>query len=291
MDSTSHRSWNVLNWNIRGLNADDKQTAIRNKIEESDCSIFCIQETKMSNIDMTMFKKMAPKCFNQFAFVPSCGASRGILMGWNASIFTGQVLSSSNFQITLGFTSMHNANQWNLTTVYGPCQGQEKQNFIDWLYNLQIADDQDWMIVGDFNMYRSTENRNREGGNMTDVFTFNEIISSVGMQEIPLKGKNYTWSNMQEDPLLEQIDWCFTSTHWISAFPNTLMLPLSRPTSEHTPYRIQIGTSIPKAQIFCFENHWIQQPGLSKLVQQVSNINQRANNIASRIAAKFKLLR
>jgi hypothetical protein len=44
------------------------------------------------------------------------------------------------------------------------------------------------MIVGDFNMYRSTENRNREGGNMTDVFTFNEIIRSVGLQEIPLKG-------------------------------------------------------------------------------------------------------
>jgi exonuclease III len=234
MDSTSHRSWNVLNWNIRGLNADDKQTAIRNKIEESDCSIFYIQETKMSNIDMTMFKKMAPKRFKQFTFVPSCGASGGILIGWNASIFTGQVLSSSNFQITLGFTSMHNANQWNLTTVYGPCQGQEKQNFIDWLYNLQIAYDQDWMIVGDFNMYRSTENRNREGGNMTDVFTFNEIISSVGLQEIPLKGKNYTWSNMQEDPLLEQIDWCFTSTHWISAFTNTLMFPLSRQTSDHT---------------------------------------------------------
>jgi hypothetical protein len=147
------------------------------------------------------------------------------------------------------------------------------------------------MIVGDFNMYRSTENRNMEGGNMTYVFTFNEIISSIGLQEIPLKGKNYTWSNMQEDPLLEQIDWCFTSTHWISAFLNTLMLPLSRPTSDHTPCRIQIGTSIPKAQIFRFENHWIQQPGFSELVQQVWNINQRANNIASRIAAKFKLLR
>jgi hypothetical protein len=59
---------------------------------------------------MTMFKKMAPKRFNQFTFAPSCGASGGILMGWNASIFTGQVLSSSNFQITLGFTSMHNSN-------------------------------------------------------------------------------------------------------------------------------------------------------------------------------------
>jgi hypothetical protein len=39
MDHNNRRTWNILNWNIRGLNAEDKQNAIRNKIEESDCSI------------------------------------------------------------------------------------------------------------------------------------------------------------------------------------------------------------------------------------------------------------
>jgi hypothetical protein len=27
--------------------------------------------------------------------------------------------------------------------------------------------------------------------------------------ELPLKGRAYTWSNMQENPLLEQLDWFF----------------------------------------------------------------------------------
>ncbi len=40
------RNWNVLRWNVRGLNSDDKWLAIRNKIEESGCVVFCLQEQK-----------------------------------------------------------------------------------------------------------------------------------------------------------------------------------------------------------------------------------------------------
>jgi hypothetical protein len=65
------------------------------------------------------------------------------------------------------------------------------------------------MIIGDFNFYRSLEDRNRDGANMQDIMVFNEMISNLGLQEIPLKDRNFTWSNMQQDPLLEQLDWCF----------------------------------------------------------------------------------
>lgn len=116
-------------------------------------------------------------------------------------------------------------------------------------------------------------------------------VSNLGLQEILLKGRNYTWSNMQEDPLLEQLDWCFTSTNWISQYPNTLLLPLSRPTSDHTPCMAKIGTRIPKAQVFRFENYWVDQPGFLELVQHVWNSEVNGTNSATILAAKFKLLR
>jgi hypothetical protein len=147
------------------------------------------------------------------------------------------------------------------------------------------------MILGDFNFYKSMENRNRGGANLQDIMTFNQIISNLGLQEILLKGKNYTLSNMQEQPLLEQLDWCFTSANWILDYPNTLMFPLARTTSDHTPCVVQIRTSIPKAQIFRFENFWVDQPGFTEVVQMVWNSKVRANNSASRVSAKFKLLR
>ena len=66
-----NRSWNILNWNIRGVNSEDKCNAIKKKIDETDCAIFCIQETKREHFDHSFIKKLAPKRFNQFAFFPS----------------------------------------------------------------------------------------------------------------------------------------------------------------------------------------------------------------------------
>jgi hypothetical protein len=96
---------------------------------------------------------------------------------------------------------------------------------------------------------------------------------------------------MQQDPLLEQLDWCFTSTNWISDYPSSLMSPLAKSTSNHVPCVVQIGISIPKAQVFRFENYWIDQPGFLEVVHSVWNSEVLATDTASKIAAKFKLLR
>jgi hypothetical protein len=61
-----------------------------------------------------------------------------------------------------------------------------------WLNGLNVDDDCNWMFVGDFNFYISLEDRNREGGNMQDIMVFKEMISNLGLQEIPLKGRNFT---------------------------------------------------------------------------------------------------
>jgi hypothetical protein len=49
----------------------------------------------------------------------------------------------------------------------------------------------------------NSDNRNKPGGDVHDMFLFNEIIGHLGLLEIPLKGRRFTWSNMQSTPLLE----------------------------------------------------------------------------------------
>jgi hypothetical protein len=75
------------------------------------CAIFCLQETKRQHFDHSSVRKLAPKRFNKYAFVPSEGTSGGILVGWNNSVFDGKVLYSSKFSITIQFTATHNAGQ------------------------------------------------------------------------------------------------------------------------------------------------------------------------------------
>jgi hypothetical protein len=60
-------------------------------------------------------------------------------------------MDTQRFGLVVNFTSTHNSASWTLVSVYGPCQGIETDNFVTWLYNLQIPPDHNWLILGDFN--------------------------------------------------------------------------------------------------------------------------------------------
>lgn len=85
------------------------------------------------------------------------------MIGWISSIFSGEVLQINKFSVTVKFSSVHNSQTWNLTTVYGPCHGPKRDDFVQWLNNLQIEDDDNWMILGDF-FYRALSDRNKDAG-------------------------------------------------------------------------------------------------------------------------------
>ncbi|KAJ1257303.1 hypothetical protein BS78_K109800 [Paspalum vaginatum] len=102
------KNWNVLSWNIRGINHRNKWDALRQKIEESACAIVCIQGNKRESFDMRYIRQFAPNRFDAFDFIPSVGSSGGILMIWNTTIFKGAVTEKLPFVITVNLTSMHN---------------------------------------------------------------------------------------------------------------------------------------------------------------------------------------
>jgi hypothetical protein len=88
MDSSTMRllDWKVLDWNVRGLNDKDKRLLVYNKIEESQCAIICLQETKRQDFDHSFIRSFCPKRFDRFVFSPSDGASGGLIVLWNSSV-------------------------------------------------------------------------------------------------------------------------------------------------------------------------------------------------------------
>jgi hypothetical protein len=75
----------------------NKCLAVRQKIDESCCSIFSIQETKLESVTLILLNKIAPEQFNKFAFIPSRGASGGILVAWMDSLFQGSICEINPF--------------------------------------------------------------------------------------------------------------------------------------------------------------------------------------------------
>ena len=214
--SNSCRNQNVLCWNVRGLNSEARQRVVKQKIEESHYAIACLQETKCTSFDSKTIKGFCPKRFDCFACSPSMGASGGILVVWNSSVFVGTLIEVQQFAVVVEFVSRQNNDKWTLVVIHGPCQREARDNFVTWLYNLCIPVEENQLLLGDFNFIWSRDNRNLPGGDLNDMFIFNEIIVHLGLLELPIKGRAYTWSNMQDTPLLEKLDWFFTSVDWIS---------------------------------------------------------------------------
>ena len=182
-----------------------------------------------------------------FEFVPSVGNSGGLITVWMSSVFTGVPICFESFALGVRLTSTQSNDSWTLVNIYGPCVDPNRMIFTTWLFDLDIPNSEDWLILGDFNFIRAPDNRNRGGGDANDMLLFNEFIRRQSLVELPIKGRSFTWSNMQSDPLLEQLDWHFTSVNWAAKYPNTVVMPLGKPTSDHVPCYVSIQSKIPKS--------------------------------------------
>jgi hypothetical protein len=59
-----------------------------------------------------------------------------------------------------------------------------------------MPDNTDWIVMGDFNFIRKPSDRNKPGGDVNEMLLFHVAISNLGLVELPLKGRNFTWSNI-----------------------------------------------------------------------------------------------
>lgn len=59
-----------------------------------------------------------------------------------------------------------------LTNVYGPCTTEGKTQFIEWFREIELADDIDWLVLGDFNLIRYPHNRNKLVGEINLMNAF-----------------------------------------------------------------------------------------------------------------------
>ena len=93
-----------------------------------------------------------------------------------------------SFALGISFLSTQSNESWKLVNVYGPCTGQKCLDFSSWLFDLHIPDDENWLILGDFNFIRSPSNRHKLGVDANDMLVFNEIIRAQSLMELPVKG-------------------------------------------------------------------------------------------------------
>lgn len=125
------RKWNLLCWNIRGINSDKKWNAIRDRAVENNYDVICVQETKRSVFDRSFIHQFCPSCFDKFEYLPSNGASGGTIIVWKSFVLSGTLIFQNLYASSVLFSSIHNNASWVLTNIYAPSIPQGKRDFID----------------------------------------------------------------------------------------------------------------------------------------------------------------
>ena len=70
---------------------------------------------------------------------------------WNGALFNGEMIFKNKYPISVQFTCNTTKHSWILTNIYGPCNPEEKMEFIDWFSSIQMPNETEWKIMGDFN--------------------------------------------------------------------------------------------------------------------------------------------
>ncbi len=119
----------VLSWNVRGLNDLGKRGLVKSVIASYKGSVVCIQETKLHLILRSFLRSFAGPRFDKCHFIRSDGASDGIVTCSNSRDFICLEVVVRIFSLTLRLKHFSTGLTFYITNVYGPPTWEEKEDF------------------------------------------------------------------------------------------------------------------------------------------------------------------
>jgi exonuclease III len=110
--------------------------------------------------------------------------------------------------------------------------------------------------TGDFNLICSEGDKNNQNLDMPMMGRFRRWINGMSLKEIPLHGRQFTWSNSQANPTLVRLDRVFCSVDWEDLFPDCLLN--STQDSDHCPLILGLHDVKRGKRRFHFEAFWMR---------------------------------
>ncbi|CAL5070105.1 unnamed protein product [Urochloa decumbens] len=265
MDAQNH---NILVWNARGLNARCRRDNLREVVSSSNASIVCIQETKLSVISPFLVNEMLGSRFSSFAYLPSNGASGGILVACRGPEMSCSQLHIGSYSVSVLIDVVQPQAHWCLTSVYGPQSDEDKVLFLNELRSIQIQAGTPWMIAGDFNLLLDAADKNNLNINRRNMGRFRRFVDDMELKDVHLHGRFYTWSNGWARPTMEKLDRVLMNIEWELLHPFCLLQALSSDMSDHCPLHLATNAASRPKRRFHFENYWIKIPGYLAAVER-----------------------
>ena len=181
LNSGSNRSLSVLSWNVRGLGDPDKCNVVRDAISSANPTVMCVQESKLHSIDQFKIKTfLPPQLACSYKYIPAVGSRGGIVTAWSQSYWSCSDFTLKNHSLTTLLVSTLFDHSLTVTNVYGPSDHRHSSDFLRELHDLSSNINGPWVIIGDFNLIRSGDEKNNVNVNIPLMNTFNDTINPWG---------------------------------------------------------------------------------------------------------------
>jgi hypothetical protein len=208
-----------LFWNIRGMGLPGRIPALVSKIRSNHVDFVGVMETKKTTFTSGFLRSLTGNIPFEWHFLPAIGSAGGILVGANSELFSVTVGDIQKYSVSAFLQDRKIGFNWRLVVVYGSPYEEGKQDFLEELHKVMLSWQGPTLFGGDFNLVRSSRDKNNGNINHKWADAFKGWINCWGIIEINSSNKMYTWTNNQDTPVLAKLDRIIATTDWEANFP------------------------------------------------------------------------
>ncbi|KAJ0433652.1 putative RNA-directed DNA polymerase [Helianthus annuus] len=254
---------NFLTLNVRGLGVQAKQGWFRGMRLEQHIGCVLFQETLCSNVVSKDLEGFWGRGGFDFGFVEPTGRSGGLVTMWDTNVFDLQVTDRNrNYVLCSGFIK-GSGEVINILNVYAPQADVGKRQLWRNVTNVIKARSGLWVVGGDFNSVRDENERRNSNFNLTAAKDFNDFIEEVGLQELMLRGRKFTFSVGNKLSRIDRFLVCWEFfCKWSDA--EYRVLPKGRP--DHCPVVLKTFSGNFGPKPFRFFNSWLARDGFEDVI-------------------------
>jgi len=224
---------NIMSLNIRGINDSHKVAWLKN-LKREHCLNFCaIQESRCSSLPDGI-ADWWDSSEVRMEHVDAVGRSGGLISFSDCNYFKATTIIKSRHYLVTAGAWIGVRGETIVVNVYAPQSAADKKILWTNLTNLMNSRHGNWVIFGDFNGVRRSDERLNSTFCPRIAYDFNKFISEAGLIDLNMAGRRFTFF-CEFGCKLSKLDRFLVNSSFLAAFPTSLVVALPRDLSDHSP--------------------------------------------------------
>ncbi|XP_022040374.1 uncharacterized protein LOC110942919 [Helianthus annuus] len=257
---------NLMSFNVRGVYGGAKASWIKEIRNSNKISVIALQETKVEVVPSSCVASFWGKGKFEYACSASVGLPGGLAWIWDPNVLKIEsVVQNRCYLVIKGFV-IGSGDPINLVNIYAPQNSAAKLQLWNEISSFIDPDVGKWVLAGDFNVVRSSDERKHSKFKPVCAENFNNFIFNNGLLEYPMQGRKFTCVR-DNGKKLSKLERFLVCPEFFNKWPSACVRVLPNKYSDHCPIILILVDLNFGPRPFRVYNSWIGKPGFEETVK------------------------